>query len=134
MNLVRVAFFLALIFSGTAARASQEGLLPLTTFQFQSAGSGDTGSVSVWGSVGDKGLTELNVSAFGKHFTLNAEQLKSLGGLAINGCQLSSEHGYKELGGRTLYIKLTKGFTSGISRAATVVVKEDGSVAVDLSS
>lgn len=133
MNLVRVALVLALIFSGTAARASQEGLLPLTTFQFQSTGGGDTGSVSVWGSVGDRGLTELNVSAFGKHFTLNAEQLKSLQGLAINGFQLSSEHGYKELGGRTVYVKLIKGFTSGISGAATVVVKEDGSVAVDLS-
>lgn len=134
MTLVRTAFVLALVFFGAGAQASQEGLLPLTTFQFQSTGNGDTGSVSVWGSVGDRGLSELNVSAFGKHFTLNSEQLKMLRGLDVNGCQLSFEHGYKEVGGRTLYVKLTKGFTSGIDRAATVVIQEDGSVAVNLSS
>lgn len=134
MTLLRTVFVLALLLSMTVARASQEGLLPLTTFQFQSAGNGGTGSVSVWGSVGDRGLSELNVSAFGKHFTLNSEQLKSLRGLDVNGCQLSFEHGYKEVGGRTLYVKLIKGFTSGVDRAATVVIKEDGSVEVNLSS
>jgi hypothetical protein len=133
MNILRVILAIVIIFGGSVAKASQEGLLPLTSFQIQSAGTGETGSVSVSGSVGDNGLAELDVTAFGKHFTLNREQLQKLRGLDVNGCQLSFEHGYKELGGRTLYVKLTKGFTSGISRAATVVIKENGALTLDLS-
>lgn len=90
MTLFRAAFALVMILAWSAAQASQEGLLPLTTFQLQSTGNGDTGSVSIWGSVGDRGLTELNVNAFGKHFALSAEQLQRLRGLDVKDASFRS--------------------------------------------
>lgn len=48
----------------------------------------------------------------------------------LNGIQLSYEVGYKELGGRTLYIVFSQGFTSGAVVKRFVTVTESGSVKV----
>jgi hypothetical protein len=48
-----------------------------------------------------------------------------------NSIQISREAGYAELGGRTIYVKLGVGFTSGqLSRTRYVVVTEAGTIIV----
>jgi hypothetical protein len=56
--------------------------------------------------------------------------LRELEGGQYNSIQLSYESGYKELGGRTIYIKLGKAFTSEEVKVVIVVVTEGGKVIV----
>ena len=48
----------------------------------------------------------------------------------LNSLQLSYEAGYKETGGRTLYLVLSQDFTSGVVVRRFVTVKETGTVKV----
>lgn len=48
----------------------------------------------------------------------------------FNGVQLSYEAGYRELGGRTLYLMLSEGFTMGGVKRRLVIVTESGTVKV----
>ena len=112
-----------------AVSASEEGAFEFRTFHFES--SDESGPVVVTGAQGDHGITSLKVSAFRRSFTLTAGQLKQLRGLIVNGVQLSGEGGYKELGGRTLYLTLSTGFTSGITQAKLVSLNERGDIKVE---
>jgi hypothetical protein len=108
--------------------ASKEGVLALYTFHVESPGIGESGPVSVSGRQSKLGIDFLIVKAFGKVFQLNREQLNSLQGGSLNGIQLTYEGGYKELGGRTIYLQFSKGFTNGILHAIVFVLTEDGKI------
>lgn len=120
----------ALIFGSTSALASKEGILRLASFEVASEGIGESGPVTITGRQDDNGISKLSIVAFGKKFELGGEQLAKVRGLSINSLQLSYEAGYKELGGRTVYIVLSKGFTSGTAGQRFVVVKENGAITV----
>jgi hypothetical protein len=121
---------LLLAASGIAA-ASEEGLLALGAFRVESPGIGESGPVTVSGRQSQTAVESLEVKAFGKVFTLTKEQLKQLrGGGMLNNVQLTYETGYKELGGRTVYVRLGQGFTSGSIDARIVAVSEDGKVTI----
>lgn len=120
----------ALIFGSTALFASQEGILRMASFEATSGGIGESGPVTISGKQDDNGISKLTVTAFGRKFELDGEQLARVRGLSINGLQLTYEAGYKELGGRTVYIVLSKGFTSGTAGQRFVLVSENGSVRV----
>jgi hypothetical protein len=109
--------------------ASQEGALVLGSFKVESPGIGSSGPVIVSGTQG-KGITSLRVEAFGKQFDLTPDQLKSLQRVSANGLQLSYEGGYEELGGRTIYLIFTTGFTRQVIQRTFVIITESGSVKV----
>src|SRR5262245_30302230 len=130
MRTARLLMLLVAFGATGAVFASQEGVLVLGAFRVESPGIGESGPVVVSGTRNSKGIENLRVEAFGKQFNLTQEQLKSLSGVLVNGLQLSYEGGYRELGGRTLYLLFSMGFTSGITQRRFVVITENGSVKI----
>jgi hypothetical protein len=113
------------------APASQEGILALSSFRLESAGIGSSGKVIVEGKQNEKNkIVSLKISAFGKDYVVPEDKLAALSGLPSNGVRISYEAGYADLGGRTIYIQLQMGFTSGTREQALVTLTEDGKVEV----
>ncbi len=117
------------ILSGRVS-ASKEGLLVLNAFALESPGIGESGPVKISGAQSDGGITLLRIEAFGKTFSLGPDQLRQLRGFNANGVQITYEGGYVDLGGRTIYIVFSRGFTSGLVVQRYVAVTESGSVTV----
>ena len=117
------------VFSGGAS-ASKEGLLSLNAFALASPGIGASGPVSISGAQSTDGITLLRIEAFGKKFSVGPDQLRELRGFSANGVQITYEGGYVDLGGRTIYVVFSRGFTSGIDGRRYVAVRENGSVTV----
>ena len=132
MRTARLLFVLLVVawIIAQVAGASQEGALVIGSFRLESPGIGESGSVIVSGTQGSRGIESLKVEAFEKQFILDQPQLQQLNGFRFNGVQLSYERGYKELGGRTLYLLFSLGFTSGVVERRFVVITESGSVKV----
>jgi hypothetical protein len=124
--------FAVLLFGGvTRLGASQEGILPLTEFRVVSDGIGASGPVVVSGEQNKtEGIVSLKISAFGKIYDIPRKKLAGLKELAANGIRISYERGYDALGGRTVYVHLTMGFTSGTRKEVVVSVSEHGDTTV----
>jgi hypothetical protein len=118
----------AILLLMTEAWASQEGRLAVSSFRVES--QDESGPVVVTGTQGREGPTSVRITAFGRETSLTEAQLQQLKGVSFNGIQLSSEGGYRELGGRTIYLQLSSGFTSGREGGCIVIVKERGDVQV----
>ena len=87
---------------------------------------GASGPVLVKGRRDKAGNFEtLVVKAFGKNIEIPKPLLARIPNGA-NGIQLSYEAGYKQLGGRTIYILFLTGFTSVIKEKMILSVNEDG--------
>ncbi len=114
-----------------AAVASQEGVLRLSTFNLSSPGIGQSGPVVISGEQDKNQFISLTVRAFGRTASLSKDQLAKLRGGFINGLQISYEAGYRELGGRTIYIVLSEGFTSGLQETQLIIINEQGVVEVN---
>jgi hypothetical protein len=127
---MRRSLLIVLLFSAllVPAMASQERALRFRTFRFES--SDESGPVVVTGTQNDRGVTALHITSFGKSFTCSPAQLKQLRGLIVNNVQLSGEAGYRGLGGRTLYLVLSMGFTSGLAESKRVTISEERGVTV----
>jgi hypothetical protein len=121
---------LALAALPSGAIASKEGLLSLNAFALESPGIGQSGPVKVAGAQSDRGITLLRIEAFGKTFNIGPDQLRQLRGFNANGVQITYEGGYGDLGGRTIYVIFSRGFTSGVVLQRYVSVTETGSVTV----
>ena len=125
--------FLALILLliANSVYASAEGILPLSSFRLESAGIGSSGPVVIEGKQNERNqVVSLKVRAFGREYAVPKEQLATLVELPFNGVRISYEHGYAQLGGRTIYIQLQMGFVNTTRRQATVTLTEDGKVKV----
>jgi hypothetical protein len=110
-----------------SAFASQEGMLPFSEFKIQSNGIGESGIVVVEGVKDTSGkYMKLTVKAFRKTIEVSNDVLRQIPSEYQNGIQLSYGGGYKELGGRIIYIVFQKGFTSGKIESFTIAVTEDG--------
>jgi hypothetical protein len=129
-----MAPFLAMVLcllAATQTYGSQEGMLRWSSFSIDSEGIGSSGPVTVSGKQDETGIAEMSVKAFGRVYKLGKEHLDLLRSMRVNGMQLSYEGGYKNLGGRTLYIQLSSGFfVSGIKARKFVVINERGDVLV----
>lgn len=131
MRMRSVLMALALLaVAGEDLGASQEGALAWTAFSIQSAGTGRSGPVEVSGAYVDDGLARLTIKALGREFSLSKPQLETFRGMFVNRMQLTYEDGYKELGGRTLYIVLGRGFTSEAQDGRLITLKERGDVTI----
>lgn len=121
------------LFEPTSSMASQEGVLSIGELHVTSPGIDESGPIEVTATRTPNGFTALAVQAFGRITKLTETQLAALHGQFVNGVQLSYEGGYKELGGRTVHIVLSKGFTSGVQESQRVSVDEQGEVKVEPS-
>ena len=110
--------------------ASREGILPVSAFALESPGIGGSGPVKVSGAQSSEGISLLRVEAFGKQFTFQQKHLIELQGFGFNGVKITYEGGYVDLGGRTIYIIFSRGFTSGQVAQRYVALSESGSVSV----
>ena len=110
--------------------ASKEGLLSLNAFALESPGIGQSGPVKVAGAQSAAGITLLRIEAFGKTLNIGPDQLRQLRGFNANGVQITYEAGYVDLGGRTIYVIFSRGFTSGVVLQRYVSLTETGVVAV----
>lgn len=112
--------------------ASEEEVLNLSDFVVKSEGIDSLGAVQVTGTVGnDLSVTSLKIDAFGKEYNLSQEQLLKIPKGYYNGVQLSYEVGYKETGGKTVYIVLHMGFVSGVMNRVLVSLTESGNIEVE---
>ena len=127
---MRITIAFLLIALSIPTFASKEGVLTLGKLQLESEGLGESGPVKVSGTQSSTGMTSLRVDAFGKTIQLSPQQLATLHGGLYNLIQLSYERGYKELGGRTIYIKLGTAFTSGEGASIFIAISEDGKVKI----
>ena len=112
------------------ASASMEGKLYWSAISFQTAGIDSSGPISVQGHQIDGRITDLSIEAFGKKVTLTPPHIEQLKGVHVNGIQATFCAGYKETGGRTVYISLTSGFASGVKELTTITYNEQGEITV----
>jgi len=121
-----------LFFAGiNSLLASKEGILAFSRFHLESDGIGSSGKILIDGKQDENGkIVELKIMAFGRNYVLPKGQLAGLAELPANGVRISYEAGYKELGGRTLYIQLQMGFTSFTKKEALITVTENGKIEV----
>lgn len=125
-----VSIFLILGLFVSYALASQEGVLSFSSFIVESPGIGESGPVVVSGEKNSKNeIISLNIEAFGRKYELT-EKLKEIPRLLYNGIQVSYEHGYKELGGKSIYVSLSVGFTSGVTEKILIIVTESGRIEI----
>ena len=110
--------------------AAKEGILPFSSLTYESSGIGNSGSVSVSGIQSDDGILNLEITAFGQGFVLGEAELSPLRGLRVNGVQLSYIASYVEIGGRTVYLQLSLGFTGGVVDQALIAVNEKGQIEI----
>jgi hypothetical protein len=126
---IKFAIALIAILFLQVANGSQEGVLPFSEYEIYSAGIGNSGPVTVIGKRDEKGkLITLSVQAFKKTLQVPQSILSKIPFKQQNGIQLSYESGYKKLGGKTIYLQLQAGFTSGVRDVFIIVVREDGTV------
>jgi hypothetical protein len=111
--------------------ASQEGILPFSSFHLESSGIGESGKVVVEGRQdANEHLIELRILAFGKVYQVPADKLALLADLPSNGIRISYERGYVEMGGRVIYVQLQMGFTSFTKKDVFISVTESGEIKV----
>lgn len=82
------------------------------------------------GSQTSDGISNLRIVSFGREYILTAPLILQLRNFSVNGIQLSYEEGYKEYGGRTLYVTFTQGFTFGSVRLKVLSVNEKGGMRI----
>jgi hypothetical protein len=111
--------------------ASEEGALVVSSFNIHSAGIDRSGPVEISGSYdNNQGLTSLVIRALGREFTLTKEQRGQFAGLFLNSVQVTYEAGYREVGGRTIYLVLGRGFLSGTEESKVITLNERGDITV----
>ena len=127
-RLFRFLVVLGFMFGGSYASASQEGMLAWSEFAISSPGIGESGPVKISGMQTSEGIASLKISAFRREHVASVSQLQELQGFSANGLLLSYEKGYRELGGRTLYLGFVKGFTSGVQTKKVITFNEVGEI------
>jgi len=127
-RLLHILVTLGFMFASSHAAASQEGILTWSEFAISSPGIGASGPIKISGTQNHEGIGTLKVRAFGREYVATSPQLRELQGFSANGMLLSYEQGYRELGGRTLYLSFIKGFTSGVREKKVVTFNEAGEI------
>jgi len=128
-QLVSIIFLCVLCLHDASADA--EGRMQLSRILLDSPGLDNSGPVHMDATQSDRGITNMSMSAFGKTQTLTSSQLAALGGRVFNGAGLTYSRGYKNLGGRTVYLLLFHGFASAAKVVTVITFRELGDVRVD---
>jgi hypothetical protein len=140
MYFFRRYLFIAVVALGASlgfpypARADQEGRLPIGRIQLDSPGMDDSGPVHIEVFQDSKGISELEISAFGKLHKVMNSQLAVVSGHEFNGVGVSYSKGYTNLGGRNVNVLLYEGFSSGTQLIAIVSIQEHGEVRIRIGA
>ena len=102
--------------------------MPLAHIELDSQGLDNSGPVRVSVRQSVRGVSELEVLAFGKRYTLTPAQLNTLGARTFNTMGLTYSRGYPETGGRGVYVLLCQGFSSGVKVVEIVIVEETNGI------
>ncbi|HJW85461.1 MAG TPA: hypothetical protein VJ440_02375 [Candidatus Brocadiaceae bacterium] len=127
----KLIVILTILLLPSFALASKEGVLPISSFTIESKGIGESGPIKITGQKHQDEITLLIVEAFGKEYKITADNLKKIHKASYNGIQISYEEGYKQLGGKTIYIILQMGFTSGVKKQMQISLTENNTVKVE---
>lgn len=123
--------FMAMVLQSVSF-ASEEGVLNLSDFTIKSVGIGNSGPVQITGVVDkERVVASLKIEAFGKEYSLSQDELTKVPKGFYNGIQLSYEEGYKQLGGKTVYIILQMGFVSGVRSRVLITFTESGTIKIE---
>lgn len=128
--LKHIALLLNFAFACTSLHASQEGTLPWSTFTIRTSNLSCTNGVTITGTQTKNGISNLKISAFKRDFVLTKAQLTKLGGFTTNGLIVSSEAGYEETGGCTLYLTFQIGFASGPEQTLIIEINKRGDIRI----
>ena len=120
----------ALIALGRESFGSEEDMRPFRSFRFECPAIKPFGVAVVSGTQTESGVDSVHIEAFGRSFTLPPGELAKLRGFVVNGAQISWEAGYPQLGGHTLNLVFSAGFTSTIRPVKIVSVNEHGDITV----
>ena len=112
------------------ARADMEGRLPLSDIRFDSGGLDNSGPIHVEVLQDSNGIVDLKVSAFGRTRRVTKAELAAITGRVFNLVGASYSRGYSNTGGRSIYVLLYQGFSSGAEASAFVTFSEQGDVRV----
>ncbi len=126
-TILTIALFLPNVF------ASEEGVLALSSFTIESRGIGESGPVLIRGEKNQNNeFASLTIEAFNRKYTMTEEDLKKIPPMPYNAIQLSFEHGYKETGGKTIYLIFHVGFSGGgITNKVLITFTEEGAVKIE---
>jgi hypothetical protein len=134
LTMSHLVFSLTILLIAQFAYASKEGVLVLSNFIVTSQGIGASGAIEVSGTQSTNGIERLKISAFGKSMSLTPATLEKLRCFFANGIALSYESGFKEQGGKTLYITVIRQFSTHTVSTKTISFCEDNSVTVSDSA
>lgn len=130
-HLVGIVIAAIMIFTATSALAVKEGILIWSNFSIESLGLDTSGPVKFSGTQSSDGITSLRINVFRREIVLNPSQISQLRGFSVNSIGLSYSRGYTKLGGRTLYITISKSSTSGSEVTKTIEFNEQGDLVVE---
>ena len=120
---------LILLFS-EAIYASKEAPLSFNSFYLSSEGVGDSGQVTIKGSQDSAGVQSLTVNAFNREYEISKQHLSKFGVISANQIHISYEYGYYAPGGRTLYVRLSRGSVGGSASGKILTLKANGKIRI----
>lgn len=103
-----LAIFLAFLVANSAAHASEEEFLGWSEVRIVGVERNDVGRVSFAAEVRDDAWRKVEAEAFGKKFSLDAQQCERLRGFPLSSIKTTHEAGYEQLGGHTVHFKFSR--------------------------
>ncbi len=129
-RIIQIFLIVITFLNSPLLNASQEGIIVWSSFVIESTGIDSSGPMVISGKQNSKGILSLKIKAFSRDVSLNDIQLNNLRGMPVNGMRVTYETGDKKLGGKTLYIVFSKGFTSGTQLEKVLEFNEEGEVSI----
>ena len=105
-----LAFLLVFLIAGSAAHASEEEFLGWSEGRIVGIECDDVGRVTFSTEVRDDAWRNVEAEAFGKKFSLDAQQCERLRGFPLSSIRTTHEAGYEQLGGHTVYFSFRRTF------------------------
>lgn len=105
-----LVFLLAYLIAGPAVHASSEHFLEWSEVRVVGAVHGDIGRVVFTAEVRGDEWRRVEMEAFGKTFSLDAEQCEQLRGFPLSSLWITYEGGWELTGGPTVSFKFRTGF------------------------
>ena len=106
--LLILRLLVALASFGSSAFASEEEFLPWQSLRLDCGDHPQTGKVTLSATAAACGITAFEFTAFGKTHRVDAGALAKLRDFGLDGVRVMHEAGYPELGGHTVYFKLSR--------------------------
>ena len=130
LKLCRYLTVLLLTLSATAARASEEGTVALSEFRMATADAPPLGRAIVSGKLSYPSFVSLEAEAFGRKYSVPAQQLAKLKGFSPNGLYLSQITAGAHSPTARLYLVLVSSFLSSPPERRYVVFMADGRIGI----